>query len=80
MPTQEDDSERITVLETVVFGVGSKGGLMSTVEQIRTIVQDHDQKLNTISLKFGMLLGGIVVAVDYGAKFLFNWFTITPHK
>lgn len=79
-PHPEDDSERITVLETVVFGVDSKGGMMSKVEHIQTIVQDHEQKLNTISLKLGLLIGGIVIGMDYVYKILSSVFAVVPHK
>ena len=60
MPPHHDVQEEVTQLQTTVYRVYGQGGLVRKVEQIEERVEEHERKLNAVSLKWliMMLLAG----------------------
>lgn len=57
MPTLHSEvREEVTQLQTTVYGVQGQGGLVRKVDQLETRVEDHEKRLNSISLKWLILM------------------------
>lgn len=61
MPTQ-DVQESVTELRATIYGVQTAGGLVRRIDIIEQRVDDHDKRLNLLSMKWLilMLLAGVV--------------------
>lgn len=61
MPTQ-DVHDSVTELRATIYGVQTTGGLVRRVDIIERRVDDHEKRLNMLSIKWLilMLLAGIV--------------------
>ena len=57
-----DIQEAVTQHHTVLFGVENNGGLLRDVQAVKTMVENHEKRLNLVSLKWMilMLLAGAV--------------------
>lgn len=57
-----DIQEAVTQHHTVLFGVENNGGLLRDVQAVKVMVENHEKRLNLVSLKWMilMLLAGAV--------------------
>lgn len=62
MPPHSELQEDVTQLQTTVYGAHGTGGIVRDVQHLQTKVEEHDNKLASMSAKWLilMLLAGVL--------------------